>query len=568
MPYTIPTNNCDPRLITVDEANGSTLTRADIRAFTRQDFEDQANKEVGMDRIIAQTKEARMAGVRERSLTDLLLSRHVALPMGKGAGSQSVIAPFRLVPRRNIVNANYFQIEAGAVHASAGTDDYNTPDARIDGNINLADSAWQITVNVGSSPWVSSPSSGLRDLEKYFLPGNYIVVEFKDAAHVAYTSQFKIIDAVNADVGTVRKATVTIEPNKSDTWWGTASADDKAPFQPTEGTVSLLANSVSDYESWGYQAPATNNLTLLDYWQQTIRYAFSYNEEYLKALESPLTSEFFKKFRTLPLAQQRKQIEMQLEKQMYNTVFYGDEINEYQTVETYTSLPQVVDPADSAYQIEFKSNTYGFKTQLSKCARVLDKANQPLDLDAIFEACYNLKRNRETTSGTIDVIDVMTDRFTASRIRDIMIKYYKTKFSTDVTLHMQVGQKITFNGATVFEYNVYELPDQGVKLAVFTDPYFDDRLCNFTTAQKSRGRAFWMLDWSDVAINVLRTNSAKRTTNVADELYRYVITPNVKQTMLNSKTIEVAIGDANRHQLIENFSDGCPNITVQGCDLA
>jgi hypothetical protein len=49
--------------------------------------------------------------------------------------------------------------------------------------------------------------------------------------------------------------------------------------------------------------------------------------------------------------------------------------------------------------------------------------------------------------------------------------------------------------------------------------------------------------------------------------YRYIITPNTKQTLLNSKTIEVRVGDTNRSLMLENFSSDCPKVTVQGCDL-
>lgn len=554
-----PTNNCDPRLIQVDEANGSTLTRASIRAFTKQDFEDQALKEVGMDRIIAQTKEARMAGVRERSLTDLLLSRHVALKTSNGGGSQSVIAPFVLVPRQNVINANYFQVEAGVADADAGGTD-------ADG-LDIPASAWMITVNVGSSPWVASPSNPLKNLHKFFLKGGYLVVEYKDGAGVAQSPVFKIIKAVETAGSNGAKADVTLEPNWTAAGFAGLAGAAQAVYQPTAGTVSLMQNSVSDFESYGEQTPALNNLTLIEYWQQTYRWAFSYNEEYVKALESPLTSEYFKKFRSLPLAKQRKQQEMWLENQLYNTFFFGDRINEKQTVETYQQLPVVVDPADSNYQIEFKANTLGVRTQINACGRVYDKQGNALDLDNIFEMCYNLKRNRETTSGTIDRIDFMTDRLTKGMIRDIMTKYYKAKYSIDTTLYYQPNQKLTFNGATVFEFDLYDLPDQGVQMAIFTDAYFDDRLAQFAVAQKSRGRCLWGIDWSDVSINVVKTNSAKRTTNVADELYRYVITPNIKQTMLNSKTIEVRVGDANRHAIYENFSDACPAVTVVGCDL-
>ena len=54
--YTLAASNCTPRFINVSESTGCSLTRASIRAFTKQDVEDQQTKEVGMDRIIAQTK--------------------------------------------------------------------------------------------------------------------------------------------------------------------------------------------------------------------------------------------------------------------------------------------------------------------------------------------------------------------------------------------------------------------------------------------------------------------------------------------------------------------------------
>ena len=546
-----PTNNCDPRLIVVDDSTGCTLTRANIRAFTKQDFEDQGFKEVGMDRIIAQTKEARLAGVRERTLTDLLLSRHVALKESSGAGNKSVIAPYTLVPRRNVVNANYFLIEAGAANSSAGSGGAHS-------------GLYDITVNTGVSQFKSS----LKNLEKYFLPGMYILVENLGGSGESQTAQFEIVSAVNANSGSTEKATVTVKPNLTSAGFTALSSSAQAAYQPTSGTVTLLSNSVSDYESWCHQGPAVNDLTLLEYWQQTTRWTHQYNDEYLKALEAPLTSNYFKKFRQLPLAQQRKQQEMAMEQAFYNSVFYGQEINENQTVEGYTNLPQVMDPANTSCPLEFKANTLGIRTQLSRCGKVSDKQGNALSLDSIFETCYLLKRYRETTSGSVDVIDAMTDRFTAAKVRDLMMKYYNDKYSSSSTLFYQPGQKITHNGATVLEYNVYDLPDQGVQLAVFTDPYFDDRIGAFDTANKNRSRGFWMVDWSDININVIGTNSAKRQTNVADSLYNCVITPNVTHYMLNSKTFEVRVGDANRHAVLENFSGACPTLTSTNCALS
>ena len=511
-----------------------------------------------MDRIIAQTKEARLAGVRERSLTDLLLSRHVALGEGKSSGSPSIIAPFSLVPRRNVVNANYFNVEDATAAGTTTVTNTSTHAGRI-----------ELTVNTGASSF----KSALKDIGKYFIPGMYLNVEWIDANNnnASVSTQFKIVAAASTSTGSpaVEKALVVVEPNITSTGWSALSGTAQALYRPTSGTLMILANSVSDYESYCHNPPSVNDITLLEYWQQTMRWTHCFNDEYVKALQAPLTSNFWKKFKTLPIAQQRKQQEMFMEHSFYNTVFYGDAIDENQTVEGYTNLPKVFDPNDTDCHLEYKANTHGIRKQLNDCGRVSDSAGAVMSLDTVMNTCYLLKRNRETTSGTIDVIDSMTDRFTASNIRSAFMDYYKKKYNvSSPTMFFQPGQKITYNGVTVLEYNVYDLPEQGVQLSVFTDPYFDDRLAAFDTANKDRGRAMWMLDWSDIDINIIKTKSVKRQTNVADDLYNCVIQPNVNHYVLNSKTFEVRVGDTNRHAVIENFDAACPTITGTACSAS
>lgn len=573
MSYTIPTDNFTPRLISVDDQ--MSLTRASIRAFTRQDFEDQANKEVGMASIITAAAEARKVGVKENTLYDLLLSRHVNMKTQKGSATPSVIAPFSLVPRRTVVNIGWFQVVAGG--AASGESHAG---------------ARYITVKIGTSPWTNPPdlssppawgdsapnasgqlssrSVGVANIAKYFLPGSYIVVEHKSTStHKAYTANFKVISATHGTYtsGTMThpQATVVIEPNYTSAAFAALSSDEKLPWQPSGGQVSLLANSVSDYESWGQQYPSLNDLTLVDYWMQTIRTHQSYNKSYLEALKAPMTSEYWKVFRTQQLTETRRRQEEIEQKAFIHTCFYGDRINEKQTVEGYTNLPQVFDPANPSLQLEFKANTLGFRTQLNEFGRFTDMANAPLNMDNMFEACYNLKRNRG--DATIRV-DAMCGRETASLIQNMMLRYYPKRYNFTPEGMVQVNQKaLDHRNMVAFDYNVYFLPDQGVELAVLNLPHFDDRLSGFATDQKSMGRALWMLDWSDVAINVIKTASARRTTNEADELYRYVITPNTTETLLNSKTIEIRMGDCNRHLAYENYSAGTPTLTVASYDI-
>lgn len=541
-------NNCNPRIITVDDSCGCTLTRADIRAMTPQIFEDQGFIEYGMDRVIAQTKEARLTGVPERTLTDLFLSRTVPIKTSKVI-NQSVIAPFIEIPQRHNVNANYFVISAGVADPNAGVG-------------SIPASAWDLTV-INESSQFATP---LVNIEKYFLPGRYITVLYKDATTgVGRTLMFRIISAANADSGGVSRATLVVEPNYSAAGWTALTAAEKAVYQPTHGLLIPLANSVSNYESWCYNDTSENTMKLLVFWLQTIRETFCYNDEYLKALTAPLTSEFFKKFRTLELAKQRKRQSMLAELAYYNTIFFGQRINENQTVEGYRNLPQVVDPANPSCVLEYKSNTLGIRQQLSDCGKITDMQGAALDLDVIKALLYTLKRNRSIDSGNIDRIDVMTDRFTADNILTVMIDYYKDKYGVDTTRFYQPNQKLVFQNQVAWTYNVYEFPDEAVEMAVITDPFFDDYLAAFPTADKSRGRYLWLIDWSDFMIGLAGTASATRQTNVLDNLYNCVITPNVNHYQLNSKSIAVMLQDPNRHALIENFSDACPTITANRC---
>lgn len=544
-------NNCTPRLIQVDDSCGCTLTRANIRAMTPQDFEDQGFKEVYMDRIIAQTKEARMTGVLQRSLTDLFLSKMVPIRTNNlgQAGKQSIIAPFFMVPQRHNVNANYFLIYSAAATSGAGTG-------------SVPASAWDIQI-INEASQFATPLVGL---ERYFLPGRFITVLNKDTATgVGRTLQFKILNSVDSSPAGFAKATITVEPNYSTAGWAALSGAEKAVYQPTHGLIVPLSNSVSDYESWCYQDPAENTNKLLVYWLQTIRETHCYNDEYLKALNAPLTSNYFKKFRELPLAEQRKRQAYLAERAFYNTVFYGQRISELQTVEGYTSLPQVRDVANPNCTLEYKANTLGIRQQLSDCGRVTDLQGAALNMDVISALAYSIRRNREIDSGSVTSIDIMTDRFTASNILDVMSAYYTSKYGLTNTRFYNPGQALKFEGQVLWNYNSYELPEQGVSLNVITDPFFDDYLDAFPISDKSRGRALWIIDWSDFQIGLAGSSSVTRQTNVADNIYNCVIKPNINHYQLTSKTIAVMMQDPNRHAVIENFADSCPTITVRNC---
>jgi hypothetical protein len=169
----------------------------------------------------------------------------------------------------------------------------------------------------------------------------------------------------------------------------------------------------------------------------------------------------------------------------------------------------------------------------------------------------------------VDTIDVFTDRFTAGLILQIMTTFYKAKYGVQTERFYQPNEKLTFEGQTMLQYNKYELPSDlgGYNLAVFTHPYFDDKLAAFSPAQANRARTLWAIDWSDVEIGIAATNSANRQTNIADNLYNCVIKPNMHHFQLNSTTWTPIIEDPARHYIVDNFGPQCPTLTVAGCNV-
>ena len=559
-------NNCDGRIIAVDPSTGCTLTRATIRGMTPQDFEDQGVKEVGMDKIITRAKEARVAGVTEHTLETLLTSRMApikkSLQQANIGGNESVILPYIYRRQRRNINSNYFIVDAGVAAPTAGSN-------------GIPASAWDITVKKSNSPF----STSLPNLERYFLPGKYVYVMWYDSTtKVARSTQLKVITVANADAGGVFKAKITAEPNVNATTWAGYSAGQKAPYQPDRGILINLANSVSDFESWCYNDVAENTNKLLTFWLQTSRETHQYNDEYLKALNAALVSGYFKDFRQLPLAEQKRLQHMKYRRDWYNSVFYGQRINDKQAVETYRDLPQVIDPTNPNCTLEYKSNALGFMTQLEDCARVLDYTGNPLNLDSLAQTGYELMRSRQADGTSVDTIDVMTDRFTAGQVLQIMTTFYKAKYGIETHRYYQVGQELKHENVVMLKYNIYQLPPDlgGFNLAVFTDPYFDDMLTAFTASvdgaaptgdQANRGRNIWGIDWSDLEVGIAGSSSVQRQTNVADNLYNCIIKPNVSHYMLNSTMWTAILQDPARHHISRNFSDAAPILTVPAASV-
>ena len=608
-----------PNMINVDSACGCTLTRANITGLTPDTFEQLAMVETDLARIIANAAEAKILGVQERGLTTLLRSsiRDIkpALSTQK-VDEQSIILPYIQRRQRSYMNSNYFDISAGQFAAAAVDDKASAwtggtmQDTGKDTAGVVDDRYFNLTV---TSLDFGEDIQGIKNtfkggptaIHRYFLPGSSVIVYSLDgttAGTQAHSSNAngdqttsvlvaEVVDSFDSTAG--GKCYITCKAAYSATAKG-AAADPVTSIQ--SGMLQIGANNVSDWEAWCNNQPADFNQRLIVNWLQTSRESRCVDQVYKDTLSKVLdgsVNPHAAGFRYLPLAEQNRIAAQHSDNAWLRSTFYGQAINEKQTVEGYTDLPQVHDPeanssfsgyptnttGDDGCALEYKANAIGIFTQLVEASRVLDLKGDNLDLDTLFQLIYWLKRYRESDGDNIDVIDIMTDRYTADNLLVAFSRYYRAKYGAQLTRFVDQGKKLEFNNQVLFNYNVYDIPEIAVQIAVFHDPFFDDiissaGLLTGTLAtdgeavakadwQSSR-RALYMLDWSDINVGIAGTNSVTRKhPNVdAQEMYRCRMEANVKEYQLKSTRWTTMLDRPQRHLIVQNFSDALPTTSA------
>lgn len=549
-------NNCGVRVVNVDSSQGCTLTRASIVGMTPQTFANQNNTETLFSAVIARSIEARATGVSEGLLKSILLGgmRDVKKPLGFSniPDQGSVILPYHYKRQRKIINSNYWRIVSCAASPAAGT-----------GSVHPGAVDMVIATNAG--PWASP----LLNIEQYFLLGSYVTVQTVSNvgnASTATTLNYKIVFS-QSNNGSTTQAKVTMEPNVTPATWTTWTAAAQAQYVPSQGIVFTLANSVSDYESFNNQYGAENTMKLLTFWHQTTRETFEYNDEYMRALGAIYASAYFHDFKELPLARQKMAQHSKWERDLINSHMYGQPINENQTPETYSQLPPVYDPNLPGCVLEYKANNIGIQPQLANCGRVLDLQGGPFNMDNFLAAAYGLKRYREAEGADVEVIDLMTNRFTAGKLQQLFSTFYKQKYGTDTVRYYEPNQKLMFEKEVAMTYDMYQIPQDmgGFQIAVIADKYFDDKIAAADPALQSRASTVWAIDWSDVHLGVVATNKVMRQTNVNDPLFQTVMKPNVRHYEHNSTTFSTEVDDPNRSLIVDNFDfNAAPVLTVSG----
>lgn len=555
-----------PRAIKVSPSCGCTLTRASVTAFTPENIESEAFKEHHVLNQLSKAMEAKRLGVPESPLAMLMRGTiHKIDPDDVTkikVGRQSLVAPFIMRPQRTVINDNYFTVTDGVAGSSS--------------EIAAHSGAWLITVGQHTT---GSWHTKIPNMERYFLPGSNIFIENWDNPSNKNLQRvsFKVVSSVNADNGGRSLAAVLVVPNLTSAQYTALSSGDKLAYNPTFGLLQIGASNVADYEDYCYNPPVNNDMGQIVNWFGTYRSSRCMDDEYKRMIEAVFSgkvNEYQKLFQWTPIEDQNKQAAAFEQKRRINNFLYGQRINASQTTSTYTSLPQITDPEDSNCVLGYKAEPLGIYTILGDNNRIVDMQGSALNFDSVMETLYDLKRNRGADGTTVDTIDALTDRYTFADTHAMMSKYYKSRYGVNYEKHFQVGQKLVFDNEVLFNYNVYDIPDHGVQLAVFHDQSYDDRIAatpnTAATAGdnfKARSRRFDMFDWSDIATGVLETNTVTRKHPNPDvmESYKCRMAANVKEYKLMSETVTNFLDRPSRHASYQNFSDGCPSLTYKDC---
>lgn len=574
------------RIIKVDTSTGCTLTNASIKGLTPAEFEGLSNKEVDLARVIASSAEAKMLGVQERGLTTLLNSsiQNIKPLLNKvNVAEQSIILPYIQRRQRHTINANYFTLEGGEDAADLPVNYLAGGQAS---GYSFDGSDYVVTANLGGSDWTSP----IEKIERYFLPGGYVVINhWDDSTKEAIEVQFKIVGAVNADEadtnnqGVISKAKVTLRPMGGalkSSYANQTSFDAElfaSQYKPTYGTLQTVANNVNDFEEWCRNQPTDLSVKLIVNWLQTTRESRTVDQTYKETLAKIMggkVNPYLNSMVYQPLAEQNKIASQVSQDQWTRSVWFNQALNEKQKPETYMELPAITDPENTACTLEYKCNAVGIKQLLRESLRVFDNKGRALDLEDLFSHLYNLKRNREQDGTSVSVIDVMTDRFTYNLFYEAMNAYYKKRYGWEIHRNAELNQTITQDGIILFNYSKYDIPEVGVQLAVFHDPFFDD-YANVGTGNKyliggarsqdavnasaadfqNSARMLWFIDWSDVKIGIAGTNAVTRTSPHPEVQKEYRCRMAHKETeySLRSTTWTTMMDVPSRHLIIENF---------------
>lgn len=470
------------------------------------------------------------------------------------------IRPFVQVKRKGPINNNYWKAEDGVASSADGTSPGDSTHWRMD---------------------FTSPN-GIPNHVDWFKVGSWVFVNglAVDGTSIRWAGQIVQSTIVGG------KIQVVMAPRVTGSFLPSAR---KA--NPVKGGATTGVPNVSNFESWCAQEPGLITTTLDPYWIGTTRTTFK-------------TCELYEKWRDLVIADNAQYREIyDLPEQEYNRQvaekFSRDHVESFmrntalanQTVETFNDLATINTTAygltiansaiDSAQCIGKRANPIGIYEQHVQCERVVDALGTKLNIPALLQAIYKMKRIREATgapAGAINVFEIAMSSTYAVLFHQAMLKYYDAQWGGKLNWSIDIIK----SGVAPFGFRYKDYPlvwPDGTTLRVVTDTYFDDYAAfmgqlasDFADANYNNlGRQIWINDWSRIYMGIFSSMRKVSEPGSRMDIAQAVgtldpcVMENVQEKFVMTSFTWTAVADAVLGNLIiENLSGDIPEHDVIG----
>lgn len=455
-----------------------------------------------------------------------------------------MIRPYVQVKRKGPINNNYWKAENGAL-------------ALVDGTADPAGTYWRMDF---------SSLTGIPLSTGWFNVKEWVFVRGVDDTSNQINWGGEVV--AREIVGSVIR--VTMAPRMGGSFLPTAR---KA--NPIKGGATRGAPNVSNYESFCAQPPGLITSTLDPFWIGTTRTSFKEDELYNKWRDLVLSgNKLYSELYDLPTKDYNKQVAedfaaKHVESFMRNTALAN------QTVETLGDLENIntsIDSVGGQRCIGKRANPIGIFELHVQCERVVDAQGGQLNLPALFQAFYKMRRLRKASGAspasqnTFEL--AMTSTYKVNVI-EAMRRYIEAQWGPNYRWNADTKQS-----PMGFQYTEFELrwPD-GMKIRLVTDEYFDDYAAfmhqlavDFNDVRwDNLGRSVWVADWSRIYMGAF--GSKRVVNNPGSQLGTAqnlgIFDPCVMETVQETNTLTsftwTAVADCVPGNLIiENLSNDVP----------
>ncbi len=511
-----------------------------------------------MSALIKHDMENKMCDTQQNGLYDFLMANKVnvskKVQFDKVTSGEWSIRPYVLARQYSAINNGYWYVQNG---------------------VSVQGTRWQVDV--------SSTTNIPADLRS-FPVGQRVYIAGLTGPGTKTMTAWTIVQAVVSP--TVSNAIeLTLQPQNAGSYLSGSRLQ-----SPVTGLLVRGTNNVSDFEKFCQEPPAYLNWKNVPFWYETQRTSMCRSTQYEKWRKYLLEDNaLYAEFGDLTEIEKNRQLGKDWQMRLVETMFWGKKISANQSLANYNLLDPILaydgSPfglgVDGGTCVGVRANIIGIYEQLAECNRVVDLQGAQLNLIALFNELYNMKRIREGATGKyVEQFDLFTDSQTAHAINQAMIAYYNAETGGNTRYVMGVNdmpqaafnrdqdiQKAQFG----FNYRSYNLMYPALRINIITHYFFDDYLtANTYAGQTNAGRMLLVLDFTTIYPGIAASNRKVWNTGELKTLaainsdYGCVMDVNTQEQTLTSVTMTMIVECPAGQLWLENFSNAIPAVTNPG----